>query len=121
VLRYGVNGRLDDSFGGDGVRILRFGPDYEFARSAAFQSNGRIVVVGRIRRHDDDQFGIVRLKPNGAYDLGFSKDGRVVVDFASGSDTARAVALQRNGRIVVVGETTVGGERRFAAARLLAS
>jgi uncharacterized delta-60 repeat protein len=121
VLRYGVNGRLDDSFGGDGVRILRFGPDYEFARSAAFQSNGRIVVVGRIRRHDDDQFGIVRLKPNGAYDLGFSKDGRVVVDFASGSDTARAVALQRNGRIVVVGEATVGGERRFAAARLLAS
>ena len=120
VLRYGPNGRLDGSFHGDGVRILGFGPDYEFAHAAVVQPNGRIVVVGRIRRSNDDQFGVVRLKPNGSYDLSFSKDGRVVVDFDSGSDTARDVALQDNGRIVVGGEASRGG-RRVGVARLRAS
>ncbi len=121
VLRFGPNGRLDDAFHGDGVRILTFGSDYEFAQSAAVQSNGRIVVVGRIRRSDNDHFGVVRLKPNGSYDQSFSKDGRAIVDFDGGSDTARDVALQGNGKIVVAGEAFDGGHRRFAVARFLAS
>ena len=33
VLRYGPNGRLDETFNGDGIRILSFGPDYEFAQA----------------------------------------------------------------------------------------
>jgi uncharacterized delta-60 repeat protein len=121
VLRYGPNGRLDETFHGDGIRILGFGPDYEFAQASAVQPNGRIVVVGRIRRSDNDQFGVVRLKSNGADDHGFSKDGRMVVDIDGGSDTARDVALQANGRIVVVGEAFDRGTRRFAVARILGS
>ena len=85
------------------------------------QPNGRIVVVGRIRRKDNDQFGVVRLKHNGAYDLKFSKDGRLVVDFDGESDTARAVVLQPNGRIVVAGDASDRGSRRIGVARLLAS
>jgi uncharacterized delta-60 repeat protein len=121
VLRYGPNGRLDDAFHGDGIRILSFGPEYELAQASAVQGNGRIVVVGRIRRSDDDHFGVVRLKPNGSYDLNFSGDGRLVVDFDGGSDTASDVLLQANGRIVVAGEAFDRGGRRIAVARLLAS
>ena len=121
VLRYGPNGRLDDTFSRDGIRILAFGPEYEFARSIVAQPNGRIVVVGRIRRNDDDRFGIVRLKPNGAYDRNFSKDGRAAVGFGGGTDTARSVVLQDNGKIVVAGEATDRGSRRFAVVRLLGS
>ena len=121
VLRYGSNGRLDETFHGDGIRILSFGSDYEFAQASAVQSNGRIVVVGRIRRSGEDHFGVVRLKPNGAYDLSFSKDGRVIVNFSGGDGTARDVALADNGRIVVAGEGFDRGSRRFAVARLLAS
>jgi uncharacterized delta-60 repeat protein len=121
VLRYGPNGRLDETFHGDGIRILGFGPDYEFAQASAVQPNGRIVVVGRIRRSNNDQFGVVRLKSNGADDRGFSKDGRMAVDIDGGSDTARDVALQANGRIVVVGEAFDRGTRRFAVARILGS
>ena len=114
-----ANGRLDETFHDDGVRILSFGSDYEFAQAVAVQPNGRIVVVGRITRSGNDQFGIVRLKPNGTYDGTFSKDGRVVVDFDGGGDTARNVALQSNGKIVVVGEGFDLGNRRLAVARLL--
>ncbi len=121
VLRYGPNGRLDDTFSRDGIRILAFGPEYEFARSIVVQSNGRIVVVGRIHRNGDDRFGIVRLKPNGAYDRNFSKDGRAAVGFGGGTDTARSVVLQANGKIVVAGEATDRRSRRFAVVRLLGS
>lgn len=121
VLRFGPKGRLDDTFHGDGIRILRFGPEYELAQAGAVQANGRIVVVGRIRRNDDDQFGIVRLKTNGHYDRSFSDDGRLIVDFDGGSDTARDVTLQANGRIVVAGEAWDRGRRRFGVVRLLAS
>ena len=99
VLRYGRKGRLDDNFGRDGIRVLSFGPDYEFARSVAVQPNGRIVVAGRIRRNADDQWGIVRLKGNGSFDKGFAK--------RAGDRRLRAwqrhgpgVVLQDNGKIV---------------------
>ncbi len=121
ILRYGPNGRLDPTFHGDGIRILRFGPDHEFAQASAAQRNGRIVVVGRIRRSGNDQFGVVRLKPNGSYDRNFSADGRMVVDFDGGPDTARDVVLQRNGKIVVVGDATDRGTRRFGVARVRGS
>jgi hypothetical protein len=45
----------------------------------------------------------------------------MVVDIDGGSDTARDVALQANGRIVVVGEAFDRGTRRFAVARILGS
>ena len=117
VLRYGANGRLDDSFDGDGIRILGFGSDYEFAQASAVSSrtDASSWSDASVAR-DNDQFGVVRLKPNGAYDMNFSKDGRVVVDFGGGSDTARDVALQRDGRIVVVGEAFDRGHRRFGVA-----
>ena len=63
----------------------------------------------------------MRLKPNGAYDLNFSKDGRVIVDFDRGSDTARDVALQDDGKIVVAGEASFSRDRRFGVARLSAT
>ena len=97
VLRYGRKGRLDDNFGRDGIRVLSFGPDYEFARSVAVQPNGRIVVAGRIR-HADDQWGIVRLKGNGSFDKGFAKSGRATVGFGRGSDTARAWSCRTTAR-----------------------
>ena len=90
VLRYGRKGRLDDNFGRDGIRVLSFGPDYEFARSVAVQPNGRIVVAGRIRHNADDQWGIVRLKGNGSFDKGFAKAG--------GRPSASGVAATRPGR-----------------------
>lgn len=121
VLRYGPNGRLDDAFHGDGYRILGFGQGYEFAQDVSVQPNGRIVAVGRISRGGQDQFGIVRLKPNGAYDKNFSKDGRAGVDFDGGSDTARAVALQPNGRIVVAGGAYDRGSQRIGVLRLMGS
>jgi uncharacterized delta-60 repeat protein len=120
LAAFGPNGRLNDHFGGDGIRLLELGPQYEFASGTAVQPNGRVVVVGRAsRKNSGDDFGVFRLKPNGAYDNNFSNDGRAYVNFFGGSDTARSVVLQANGKIVVAGEATDHGKRRMAVARLV--
>lgn len=54
----------------------------------------------------------------GDLDSEFGDGGRVITDFGSTSDRANAVAVQFDGKIVVVGDTTVGiGSFDFAMAR----
>jgi uncharacterized delta-60 repeat protein len=121
LVAFGAKGRLNQRFGGDGIRILQLGPQYEFAYGAAIQANnGKIVVVGRASRPgSSSDFGVFRLKPNGAYDRNFSGDGRAFVNFFAGSDTARDVVLAANGKIVVAGEATDRGTRRMAVSRIV--
>jgi uncharacterized delta-60 repeat protein len=119
VQRYLPNGRLDSTFSGDGkvrIQLRSFGSLYfdEGPTALTIQpSNGKIVVVGNAwdlsrpdRRHD---LAVVRLNPNGSLDTTFSGNGIVRTDFfrggESGDDAVYAVALQPDGKIVVVGET----------------
>jgi uncharacterized delta-60 repeat protein len=75
--------------------------------------DGKIVVAGST----SGDFAVARLDSNGSLDGTFGAGGKATVDW--GAPTfANAVALQPNGRIVVVGERTAGGD--FAIARLLA-
>ena len=120
LAAFGSRGRLERRFGGDGIRILQLGSQYEFAYGAAFQPNGKIVVVGRSSRAGrGDDFGVFRLKDNGAFDKSFGGDGRAYISFFGRSDTARDVVLQPNGKVVVAGEATDGRIRRMAVARLV--
>src|SRR5688572_1637980 len=57
-----------------------------------------------------------RLVPAGALDTAFDTDGMRTIDFG-GTDTARAVAVQDDGKIVVVGSFDAGSSD-FAVARL---
>jgi uncharacterized delta-60 repeat protein len=73
-------------------------------------------------RHDHRRrlhaFGLARHAADGALDRSFGVDGKVITDFADGrDDSAKAVALQPDGRLVVAG--SAGGEdgTDFALAR----
>src|SRR5262249_7270880 len=63
-----------------------------------------------------------RLAPAaGALDLTFGTGGKVTTDFAGSIERGNAVALQPDGKIVVVGSTDFGGSgSNFAVARYLA-
>jgi hypothetical protein len=64
-------------------------------------------------------FALARYNPNGSLDTGFSGDGKQTTDFP-GSDEARGVALQGDGRIVAVGVGLgADGTIDFALARYL--
>ena len=49
----------------------------------------------------------------------FSGDGKLVIDFAGGNDSAQAVAVQPDGRILVAGYSQTGGVEDFALVRYL--
>ena len=122
VARYLPDGRLDRSFSRDGFAEVGLRRDVT-ANGLALQGGGRIVVVGSSERVGvtSTDFTITRLRANGTLDRGFSGSGIRRVDFQRREDTAYGVAVQRNGRIVLVGVSTTSvkpGHSRIALVRL---
>ncbi|MFI8826771.1 calcium-binding protein [Streptomyces sp. NPDC053431] len=105
VARYNANGSLDTGFGEGGlVRVQEFGGSADGA-DVAVQSDGRIIAAGK---GSGGGFALVRLTTTGSLDPTLGGDGAVVAGFTPGSPQdaggiARGMALQSDGKIVVVG------------------
>ena len=107
VLRY-ASGALDPTFSGDGIVTTSFGGSLSIdsAKAIAIQSNGRIVVAGRSGSQSNAGVALARYDANGALDTTFSGDGILELEFAAPAGGAAAgVAVQADGKIVVVGST----------------
>jgi uncharacterized delta-60 repeat protein len=116
VTVYGPPGSLDTSFAGGKV-VIPAGASDDYAYAMALQADGKVVVVGRAAEHRGD-FALIRLERDGAPDATFGSGGKVLTDFAGESETALAVAVQADGKLVVAGTTTVAGSGQdFALAR----
>lgn len=113
VARFLSDGSLDPTFGSDGMGTYPVGPDgIDEARAVVVQPNGRIVMAGSDGR---DAFVVARLMTDGSLDPSFGSTGIVRSDLSRGDDVAHDVALQPDGRIVVVGQTRK--TPRFTVAR----
>ncbi len=100
VVRFNSDGSLDTSFGSSGKVVTSFNSDDE-AHGVAVQQDGKIVVVGRGSPTQD--FVVVRYNKDGSLDTSFGTGGKVITDLGGDMDQANAVALQPDGKIVVVG------------------
>jgi uncharacterized delta-60 repeat protein len=121
VIRLGPRGHLDTDFGERGRVVSDFGAGFDEADGVVVQPNGRIVVAGRIRAGRHDDVGLLRLKAGGRHDRTFGAGGRVLTDVAGGTDAARDLAIEANGKIVVAGEARIDRIERFLVARYLES
>jgi uncharacterized delta-60 repeat protein len=127
LARYTSAGRLDSSFGsaGTGTVTTDIATGNDEARGVAIQSDGKIVVVGSAvvgrtaNNNFNFDFAVARYNADGTPDNSFSGDGKVTTDFNLLADTANAVAIQSDGKIVVVGSAalTNPGFADFALAR----
>ncbi|MEX2168718.1 MAG: choice-of-anchor Q domain-containing protein [Pirellulales bacterium] len=117
VARYNVDGSLDTSFDGDGVITADFGGARDAGHAVAIQADGKIIVVGRSGNGSSGNFALARFLSDGQLDASFGVGGKVTTDFFGEEDSAYDVALQSDGRIVVVGDSRLGGNADFAAAR----
>jgi uncharacterized delta-60 repeat protein len=116
VGRVKTDGFYDPSFGpnGNGQVAIDFGGN-DVATAMTLQPDGKILVAGT----DGDGFAVARLMPNGALDPSFGTGGKATVNF-TGVDIAHGMALQPDGKIVLVGETgPAGGTTDYAVTRLL--
>jgi uncharacterized delta-60 repeat protein len=122
VARYLPDGKLDKTFGVNGVTITPVGPVGDGGASGlAIQPDGKIVVVGGANDDDNNaNFAVARYLPNGTLDTAFGNAGTLLLSLAGGDAAASAVALQADGKVVVagtaIGPGVVGQE--FAVVRL---
>lgn len=105
LARYLKNGRLDPTFGEGGkVRLDFFGGE-DRAAAVALLEDGRFIVAGFAFNPvtNDNDFAVVRFLKDGRLDTTFGDRGRVLTDFFDNTDLVGGMAIQPNGRIVVVG------------------
>ncbi|WP_405834582.1 calcium-binding protein [Streptomyces sp. NBC_00105] len=114
-------GDLDPAFDGDGRVVTDFG-GYDESRDMVLQADGKIVTVGLNTAPEGGaaDFALARYNPDGSLDTGFDGDGLVLSDLrGGGEDVANGVAVQPDGKIVVVGRSTEpdGGGGMFTVVR----
>ena len=128
-----ANGSLDATFAHHGRQMTDFHRLADAGEDVAVLPDKRFVVVGSASTAFDgdpdygEEFAIARYRPNGRLDRSFSGDGKRTVNFNGGSrdESATAVRVQPNGKIVVAGTSFQGDRTRggtgvdFAVVRLL--
>jgi uncharacterized delta-60 repeat protein len=110
LTRYQVDGTSDSTFGIGGRVRTDFGGTFDEALAVAVQPDGRIVVAGSSSDATGADMAVARYHPDGTLDTSFDGDGMALVEFG-GEATARAVALQRDGKVLLAGRV----DRPFGA------
>ena len=114
IARLNADGTPDTTFSGDGKETVDFGGN-DAAQQVALTPEGKIVVIGEGGPGAD--MAVTRLNSNGSVDTSFGSSGKELINFG-GTETARGLALQSDGKIVVEGSTSAAGEGDLAVARL---
>lgn len=134
VARLKADGSMDSTFGTandgtpDGVVNVSLSDGDDVANALTIQSDGKIVVAGTTSSTSGDNIAVVRLNTDGSLDTAFgagtsdgSPDGVVTLSLGDGSDSAEAIAVQADGRLVVAGNSTAtsgNGSKNIVVARL---
>jgi len=119
LLRFTHAGLPDASFGNNGRILLPLGY-YDMLHAMAVQPDGKIVAVGEtwsaVAQRD---FFIARFLPNGTLDSNsFGNGGKTPIIASYGNDAAFGVAVQPDGKLLVVGEANDGGQSYAAVLRM---
>ena len=107
-MRYLSNGALDNTFDGDGKKVITglFG----YSEDVAVQPDGKILFISTQKEPSGNtRFAIYRMTSTGALDASFDLDGLALIEFnpsTSVHEFGGALALRPDGRIVACGVST---------------
>jgi len=116
IARYLPNGSLDPSFGSGGLVELDVDAGPDEVRALRVLSDGSIIAGGSLTTSSYSDFGLLKLRPDGSRDTTFGEPdavtgrrgyARLAISAAGLHDSAYAMAVQRDGRIVLAGTTPV--------------
>ncbi len=112
LVRYNVDGSLDSSFSGDGRAFLTVNPNgATVARGVLIEPDGKIITVGNAARDGaDDDFLLARFNTDGTPSTDLGTFGYVTTNpfnETTRSSSARGLALQPDGKIIVAANSIV--------------
>lgn len=109
LIRLDRDGELDPTFGTGGRVLTDFAGASETINAIAIQPDGKIVVAGTTAGSGtSNDFAVARYLTDGTLDPSFGTGGKVVTALGSDSDTAYALLIQPDGKIVVGGDSNRG-------------
>jgi hypothetical protein len=94
-------------------------PDYDHPGALVRQADGKLVLAGRAGIGATADFAILRFNPDLTLDAAFGDNGVLQVDFFGSTDGAEDLAIQSDGKIVVVGAARNGFISGVGMARLM--
>jgi uncharacterized delta-60 repeat protein len=116
AVRFNANGGLDSSFGFSGKYTINPTPSADDrATGVKILPDGKIIIGGSARTNSSTAFALARLTASGVLDSTFSGDGYQEV--AAGYSECQAMAVQPDGKIILVGESKSVGTEDFVVAR----
>lgn len=123
VIRLKTNGKLDVSFGEQGIKLTGLNTAFSTATSISIQSDEKIVAGGRVFLNMHDYFAITRYNTDGSLDTSFSHDGKLNRVFGQEDYFLESLVIQTDGKIVAAGfsEGNGGGTTSFEVARFTTS
>lgn len=112
-------GDLDSSFGTDGRVFTSIG-EGAGANAVKIQTDGKILTAAQTCDIDflNCNFALTRYDLSGNLDSGFGNNGTVLSDFQNGNDGPSDLALQSDGKIIVVGFASNGGGSRLCPGKI---
>lgn len=107
IIRYLENGKIDSSFGKNGITTYQDG----YGQKVILSPNKKFFVTTQ-------GFGFIRLKSNGNIDSTFGNNGFAYTTFGYSSEYCYAITIQPNGKILLAGNVTNDGKNfNYAIAR----
>jgi len=105
VFRVTSAGKLDKTFGDNGVFSEIVLPEQTETYAAVPQSDGSLITTGYGRELESETTDIVslRIKPDGTRDKSYGDDGLVRIDVGGFADNSRKLVVLPNDHIVLVG------------------
>lgn len=112
LIRLNANGSFDSEFSGDGIALTDFDGEedsdsLDVPFDLIYQANtNKIIVVGTsglVESQLQNDFAVARYNATGTLDNSFGAGGTVRTDISGGFDGATGVAIQTDGKIVLVG------------------
>jgi uncharacterized delta-60 repeat protein len=110
IFRYNADGSLDVAFDGDGMATSTAGLGGDGWAALAIQSDGKIVAAGNRRKQNNSDMAVLRFNANGSIDTGFGTDGIVTIAVGPRNETACAVGIQGDGKIIVAGYSDISAD-----------
>jgi uncharacterized delta-60 repeat protein len=106
LLRFNADGSADTGFGNAGKLVVNLSAGNDNINSIVAQADGKLLVTGRsVDSNNVNDVSIIRVNTDGTLDTTFNASGKLILPVGAGADTAAAVLVQADGKIVLVGSS----------------